>query len=93
MWTRWDPHQASWRRAAHRRPRGHDTSLIQRSTHSTNQEQAHGSKGPQPQDNGLETMQTLHTHLGAHLAVTWTKTDMIGVTPGSADPLGRPNPL
>jgi hypothetical protein len=42
----------------HRRPRGHDTSPIKRSILSTNQEQAHGSKGPQPRDNGLETKQT-----------------------------------
>jgi hypothetical protein len=42
----------------HRRLRGHDTSLIQRITLSTKKEQARGSKGPQPRDNGLETTQT-----------------------------------
>jgi hypothetical protein len=42
----------------HRGPCVHDTSSIRRSTLSTNQEQARGSKGPQPRDNGLETPQT-----------------------------------
>jgi hypothetical protein len=40
-----------------RRPRGHDTPPIQGSTLSTNQDQACRSKGPQPHDNRLETMQ------------------------------------
>jgi hypothetical protein len=43
---------------SHMRPRGHDSSPVQRSTLSTNQEQARGSKGPQPRDKRIETMQT-----------------------------------
>jgi hypothetical protein len=43
---------------AHRMPCGHDTSSIQRSTPSTNQEPVHGSKGPLPHRNELETPQT-----------------------------------
>jgi hypothetical protein len=42
----------------HRRPRGDDTSSIQISTPSTNQELVHKSKGPLPHRNGLGTPQT-----------------------------------
>jgi hypothetical protein len=41
----------------HMSPCVHHTLSIQRNTLSTNQEQAHGSKGPQPRDNYLETPQ------------------------------------
>jgi hypothetical protein len=80
----------------HRCPRVHDTSSIQRSTLSTNQEQARGSKGPQPRDNGLETPQTptypsWDPH-GSHLDENWRKQSYLGIgwSPSSSKPILRP---
>jgi hypothetical protein len=80
----------------HRRPRGHDTSPIQRSTLSTNQEQARRCKGPQPRDNGLETMQTPPyppwDPLGSHLDENQRDRGhpRIGRSPRSSAPILRP---
>jgi hypothetical protein len=56
-----------------RRLRVYDITSIKGNTPSTNQELVHGSKGPLPHGNGLETPQTPLTHLETHLAVTQTK--------------------
>jgi hypothetical protein len=80
----------------HRRPCGHDTSPIQKSTLSTNQEQGHRSKGPQPRDNGLETPQTPPyppwDPPGSHVDENQRELRCPGVgrSPSSAEPILRP---
>jgi hypothetical protein len=56
-WDRWSHTNPHGDVLPHRSPCVHDTSLIQRNTLSTNQEQARGFKGPQPGDNWLKTPQ------------------------------------
>jgi hypothetical protein len=73
----------------HRSPRGHDTSLIQRSTLSTNQEQSTRIKGPTTTRSlARNTVSTLIPTLGP----TWTKSGMNGATPRLADPPRLANP-
>jgi hypothetical protein len=93
MWTRWDPYQATWRRASTQdamcpwhliNPREALPDELDAATCS-----AQGFKGPQPRAISLQLTHTSGTALRTHLAVTQTKGSAIGADPGSTEPTLR----